>query len=163
MSTTPMRGSIVAPMTDARHFTPHERLAARLLTEIGGDGDGAHDLSHILRVWANVRRISAAEGGDAEILTAATILHDCVNVAKDAPERAMASRLSARRAVEVLRGEGWAKDRAARAGRAIEAHSFSAGIPPRTLEAKVLQDADRLDSLGLDHVEQFLLKRHLHI
>ena len=31
---------------------------------------------------------------------------------------------------------------------AIEAHSFTAGITPRTLEAQVLQDADRLDALG---------------
>ena len=31
---------------------------------------------------------------------------------------------------------------------AIEAHSFSAGIPPRTLEARILRDADRLDALG---------------
>ena len=31
---------------------------------------------------------------------------------------------------------------------AIEAHSFSAGIEPGTLEARILQDADRLDALG---------------
>ena len=31
---------------------------------------------------------------------------------------------------------------------AIEAHSFSARVAPRSLEARVLQDADRLDALG---------------
>lgn len=31
---------------------------------------------------------------------------------------------------------------------AIEAHSYSARIPPLTLEAKILQDADRLEALG---------------
>jgi uncharacterized protein len=31
---------------------------------------------------------------------------------------------------------------------AIEAHSRSAGIKPRTPEAKILQDADRMEALG---------------
>lgn len=31
---------------------------------------------------------------------------------------------------------------------AVKTHSFSAGIPPQTLEAKIVQDADRLESLG---------------
>ena len=39
-------------------------------------------------------------------------------------------------------------DRTAAVAHAIEAHSFSACIPPRTLEARILQDADRLDALG---------------
>ena len=39
-------------------------------------------------------------------------------------------------------------DRYPAVSHAIEAHSFSAAIPPRTLEAKIVQDADRLESLG---------------
>lgn len=79
-------------------FAPHEMLAAHLLPLCCDDAeDGAHDLSRILRVWQNVRRIMAVEGGDAEILTAATLLHDCVNVAKDSPQRAQASRLAGAR------------------------------------------------------------------
>ena len=31
---------------------------------------------------------------------------------------------------------------------AIEAHSFSANLPANTLEAKLLQDADRMEALG---------------
>lgn len=31
---------------------------------------------------------------------------------------------------------------------AIEAHSFSADIPAETIEARVVQDADRMDALG---------------
>ena len=30
----------------------------------------------------------------------------------------------------------------------IEAHSFSGGVEPKTLEAKIIQDADRLDAIG---------------
>ena len=128
-----------------------DRFAA-LLAEFGpllpGGDDGAHDLAHIRRVWANARRIAAEEGGDREVLAAAVLLHDCVHVEKSAPLRSQASRLAAERAAVILGGRGWAPAVVAQVAHAIAAHSFSAGIRPESLEARVLQDADRLDAIG---------------
>src|SRR6185295_12910517 len=56
--------------------------------------------------------------------------------------------LSADRAKEIMEPLGWAPARMAALAHAIEAHSFSAAIEPESLEARVLQDADRLDALG---------------
>ncbi|MDF0603777.1 HD domain-containing protein [Psychromarinibacter sp. C21-152] len=133
-----------------RRFAPHDALARHLLPHaVALSDDGAHDLGHLLRVWANVQRIAAVEGGDREVLAAAVLLHDCVAVEKDSPERAMASRLAAAQAREVLGGLGWPEPRIGAVAHAIAAHSYSAGIEPETLEARVLQDADRLDAIGL--------------
>lgn len=125
-------------------------LAAALLTALGPDsGDGSHDRAHLQRVWANAERIAATEPDtDREILLAAVILHDCVAVEKNSPLRSKASRLAAAKAREVLAGLGWPETRIDLVSHAIEAHSFSAGIVPETLEARILQDADRLDAIG---------------
>jgi uncharacterized protein len=91
---------------------------------------------------------AAEEGGETDILLAATLLHDCVAVEKNSALRPRASRLSATRAGEILGGLGWPPARIARVTHAIAAHSFSAGIAPESLEARILQDADRLDAIG---------------
>lgn len=135
---------------DYNQFAPHDALAAALLPHaVPAGDDGSHDVAHLMRVWAAAREIAAEEGGDTEVLLAAVLLHDCVAVEKDSPERAMASRLAAAKAREILQGLGWDRDRIGAVGHAIEAHSYSAGIPPETLEARILRDADRLDAIGL--------------
>lgn len=131
----------------AAAFAPFETLASSLLHHVKTD-DGSHDVAHLARVWSNVRTIQQAEGGDPEILAAATLLHDCVAVEKSSPLRANASRLAAEHAVTLLAPLGWASDRLDRIAHAIAAHSFSAKIAPETVEAKILQDADRLDAIG---------------
>jgi uncharacterized protein len=130
-------------------FAPHEALAALLLPHATEGDDGSHDVAHLQRVWNNVATIQASEGGDAEILAASVLLHDCVTVEKNDPLRPQASRLAARKASTILEGLGWPAERIAAVAHAIEAHSFSAGIPPQTLEARILQDADRLDAIGM--------------
>jgi len=110
--------------------------------------DAAHDLEHIRRVVTNARRLAAAEGADWEVVMPAAWLHDCVIVPKSSPDRKRASQLAAAQAVAWLEEHQWALGKLENIAHAIAAHSFSAGIEPRTLEAKVLQDADRLDALG---------------
>lgn len=130
-------------------FSPFETLAAQLLSHVADDGgDGSHDLSHLVRVWNNVRRIQAQEGGDLRILCAAVLLHDCVRVEKNSPLRSQASRLSATQATTILQALDWQEEDGAAVAHAVEAHSFSAGITPMSLEAKIVQDADRLDAIG---------------
>lgn len=135
----------LAPLAAA--FAPFETLASSLLHHIKTD-DGSHDVAHLARVWSNARAIQHVEGGDPEILAAATLLHDCVAVEKSSPLRASASRLAAEHAVTLLAPLGWASDRLDRIAHAIAAHSFSAKITPETIEAQILQDADRLDAIG---------------
>ncbi|REC93857.1 HD domain-containing protein [Kushneria indalinina] len=129
-------------------FTPHQTLAETLLARLPDADDGAHDLAHLVRVWRNVQRIAAEEGGDSELLLAATVLHDGVHVPKNDPRRAQASRLAAAQAREILAALEWETSRIEAVAHTIEAHSFSAAIPPQMLEARILQDADRLDALG---------------
>jgi uncharacterized protein len=132
---------------DASLFAPFGELATKLLPLSSGT-DGAHDTAHLARVWRNARAIQLEEGGDLEILAAAVLLHDCVEVPKDSPLRSQASRLAAAEAAARLSGLGWSAERIEWVASAIESHSYSAGIPPATLEASILQDADRLDAIG---------------
>lgn len=129
-------------------FSPFDELARQLLPAMELENDGAHDLSHIARVWRNATAIYAGEGGDLEIIAAAVLLHDCVHVPKNSPDRARASQLAAAKATAVLYKCGWPTDRTARVTHAVEAHSYSAGITPSTIEARIVQDADRLDAIG---------------
>jgi uncharacterized protein len=133
----------------AAAFSPLGDLAERLLPQAFAADDGSHDAAHLIRVWKNARRIQAEEGGDRRLLAAAVLLHDCVAVEKNSPLRMQASRLAAEKASTLLAAEGWDAADVTAVGHAILTHSFSANIAPETLEAKILQDADRLDAIGM--------------
>ena len=129
--------------------SPFQALAQELLPLTLEGDDGSHDVAHLHRVWKNCRQISQDEGGDQQILCAAVLLHDCVAVEKNSPQRHLASRMAAEKASIALATLGWSDENINKTAHAIEAHSFSAAIPPQTLEAKILQDADRLDAIGM--------------
>jgi len=111
-------------------------------------GDAAHDLEHVRRVVRNAAKLAMAEGGRREVVLPAAWLHDCVTVPKDSAQRTQASRLAARQAGQWLREWNYPSEWLPEIAHAIEAHSFSAGLAPRTLEARIVQDADRLEAIG---------------
>lgn len=114
--------------------------------------DGSHDLGHFRRVWNTCQRIDASEGahGDLYVLLAASYFHDIVSVPKNHPDRSRSSVLSGEKTAGILASDFpmFPSDKIPAVCHAIEAHSFSAGIPPVSYEAKVLQDADRMEALG---------------
>jgi uncharacterized protein len=124
-----------------------EPLFERFLSAQPGDDPG-HGLVHVRRVVATAGRLCVDEGARGDIVLPAAWLHDCVPVSKDAPDRPLASHMAAARAIEFLGNAGYPADCLPGIQHAIEVHSYSAGIEPRTIEAKIVQDADRLDALG---------------
>jgi uncharacterized protein len=122
----------------------------RLRRSLTDEGDASHDAHHCDRVWASCLRIAEEETSAADrlVLLAAAYLHDVVSPPKDSPLRARASALAAEEAGRRLEGMGFPSQKLPGVHHAIEAHSFSAGIAPETDEARILQDADRLEALG---------------
>lgn len=114
----------------------------------GEDRDGAHDLSHALRVARNAWMLAQAEGADAETCVAAALLHDLVYRTKNHPESSRTALWSAEEARAWCAARPELASRAEAVAEAIRTHSFSAGLEPTTREGEVLQDADRLEALG---------------
>jgi len=119
--------------------------------------DAAHDIGHIMRVVKNVMYLTDIEQSNSLITLPSAWLHDCVAVAKDSPLRAQGSNMAAEAATKFLAGTAYPEELLPEVFHAIEAHSYTANIPTRTLEAAVVQDADRLDSLGAIGIARCLL------
>ncbi len=119
------------------------------LTRTQTTHDASHDLYHARRVKQNAMAIAEREGaGNKRVLIAAAYLHDIVNLPKNDPNRAQASSLSAKAARPILASLEFSDEEIQAIAHCIEAHSFSANITPKTIEARIIQDADRLESLG---------------
>jgi uncharacterized protein len=108
--------------------------------------DPAHGWEHVRRVYCLARRIGEEERADLLIVSIATLLHD---IGRLIPRKGVShALLSVEEARAMLRKYELTPWQIRAILHAIEAHSFSQGIEPATLEARVVRDADRLDSLG---------------
>ena len=110
--------------------------------------DPIHDFTHVQRVLVMAERIAEAEGADLEIVRAAALLHDISRDDEDSHQAGDHALLAADQARHLLREAGASPDFVEAVAHAIAAHRFRNEVEPETLEAKVLFDADKLDTIG---------------
>ncbi len=126
---------------------PIEEAVHKELLEAGND-DGSHDMGHLQRVSALSRLFTREENGNELIAYAAGMLHDIVNLPKNHPNIKNCSLLASERSREILTTLNFPAAFIPNVCHAIHAHSFSANVEPKTIEAKCVQDADRMEALG---------------
>ncbi len=108
--------------------------------------DLAHGWEHVYRVYHLSLRIAEQEHADSFIVGMAALLHDIGRTTQE-PKKPHAER-SAILATELLAQYDLPHETQQAILHAILAHNYRRGITPVTLEARVLYDADRLDSMG---------------
>jgi uncharacterized protein len=127
------------------NFNRISREAERILSK----SRGSHDLEHTKRVLKLAVHIARKEGADVETVEIAAMLHDIGRRAEDrSGGRIDHAALGVKMAGTILGKYGLPEYKKTEICRCIEAHRFRGNIRPKTLEAKCLFDADKLDSIG---------------
>ncbi|MRI33005.1 phosphohydrolase [Endozoicomonas sp. OPT23] len=112
--------------------------------------DASHDISHFQRVWKTARQL--IENGSLElnklVVLTACYFHDIIVLPKNHPERSKASTLAAEETAVCLKQLDFPEELIEAVCHAVKTHSYSANITPETLEAEVVQDADRMEAIG---------------
>ncbi|MFO0940509.1 MAG: HD domain-containing protein [Pirellulales bacterium] len=133
-----------------------EKIIAWTEQQMSG-ADSGHGIDHVRRVVTNATSIAQQENAKLQIVVPAAWLHDCVFVPKNSPDRSRASQLAADSAGKFLSSIHFPAELIQPIQHSIAAHSFSAGIACQTLEACVVQDADRLEAVGAIGIARCLM------
>jgi len=116
-----------------------------------GDAPGCHDFAHTLRVLKNAERIAAEEPGcDLDAVRFGALLHDVARPEELASGGKLChAALGADKARQILEEEGCEDAAFVRhVSEIVRTHRYRGNMKPATLEACIVYDADKLDSLG---------------
>lgn len=109
----------------------------------------AHDLRHVYRVYKNCIYLSKFEKRvDVEVLKVAALFHDIARVKEDQDNTGKTDHavLGAEMARKILTGIKYKKINEVL--HCIKSHRYRGVYRPSSIEAKILFDADKLDTLG---------------
>jgi len=121
--------------------------------------DSAHDKYHVYRVLASALDIYKHESGACyDVLVAACLLHDIGRKAQFADlENVCHAEVGGEMAYDFLLKLGWAAAKAIHVKNCIQTHRYRQNNPPKSIEAKILFDADKLDACGAVGIARTLI------
>jgi uncharacterized protein len=111
----------------------------------------AHDLEHVFRVYKLCIDLSKYEPNvDMDILIPSALLHDIARVEEnnDTTGQIDHSILGSELAEKILEDLGYENEKIEKIKHCIVTHRFRTDNKPKSIEAKILFDADKLDSIG---------------
>jgi len=117
-----------------------------------------HDKAHVERVYNLAVRIAIKENADLDVVKAAVLLHDIARAMEDEGKITDHALESAEMAKKILEEANFPREKIVKVVRCIEAHRFRKGLRPESVEAKILQDADRLDIIGAIGVARVFIR-----
>lgn len=121
--------------------------------------DSAHDREHVYRVLYNALEIAKEETVDYDVLIAACLLHDIGRIDQVRDPSLCHAEVGSEKARRFLLEIGMAEAFAAQVHHCILTHRFRKNLPPQTIEAKILFDADKLDVTGAIGIARSLMYR----
>ncbi|MGQ9515024.1 MAG: HD domain-containing protein [Thermoproteota archaeon] len=107
-----------------------------------------HSKAHVERVYNLAIRIAREEKADLDVVKAAALLHDIARAMEDEGKIEDHSVEGAKMARKILEEVDFPEHKVDEVLHCIEVHRFRKGSEAKSLEAKILQDADRLDMTG---------------
>jgi uncharacterized protein len=110
--------------------------------------DSAHDFDHVLRVYNIALKLAKNQRVDLEVIKIAVLLHD-IGMGKEIKNSSCDHAIeSAKLAKPFLIKLGLNEKRIDHILDCIKSHRYRTDNKPKTLEAKIVFDADKIDSLG---------------
>ncbi|MCK4996686.1 HD domain-containing protein [Candidatus Pacearchaeota archaeon] len=139
-----------------------EKLREKVLPYFEREG---HGFDHVDRVYKLALKIIEDENIDIDIVKAAVLLHDIARSKEGLGKNNIChAEEGAKMAVEILKESDFPDDKIDAVAYAISVHRYRKGSKAETEEAKILQDADRLDALGaviITRMMEFVVKHNL--
>lgn len=113
------------------------------------EAGGSHGIDHIERVFQNAMAIGQRMGARLDILAPAALLHDIGRSREYESQGTVCHAiLGAEMAEPILAELAYSKEEQEAICHCIRCHRFRGNNVPETVEAKIIFDADKLDSIG---------------